>query len=341
MTSSKFICLFIIFIVITRETSALCKCDIYHTQEKLCNSTFIALVRVFDNQIRAANLQKIKSPDSRLQGLSKAHLFKMLKGRYEDFREGSSITLLTPSGECGIKPLSGFMLIAGHVLEVGVVVLDSCSLRVKSLSSTQMSTIQHNIKTRAYTRGCRECNIRKEYDYSYLNEDECRANYEFPVSTSACIRNHHPGKSGAKCEWIRRASFPVKNNYYLSRVLPRVIGYEEPVEVVTSQPEVFTARIPSPQLPIRRDSLPVVRLSPPPTEKKSTVDASNRMMTSLSKQPEVVRSSSWKRRNSPVVEVSAPEGEKNAVSNYRILHHSLKSKLFRIVVNATWPEEQD
>lgn len=52
---------------------------------------------------------------------------------------------------------------------------------------------------------------------SQLQDEECRAYYRFPISTSACVKNEKSGK----CEWIRRAFFHRLSSSYF-RPKPRL-----------------------------------------------------------------------------------------------------------------------
>lgn len=213
--------LFLIFLVIfTKKSSALCQCAVYHPQERFCNSNFIATVHIFASQVNHG----IDYNDERFSGLTRAHVYKILKGNYQDFREGNAITLVTPNNDCNTTLLAGYMLIAGFAIEPGVVVVDACSVVEKSLSSSQMNTIQHNIRNRAYLKGCEMCKIRKEYDYSYLKDNECRTNYEFPISTSACMIRPETGK----CGWVRRARRHRFKDSYFTRIFPKTSSYFEP-----------------------------------------------------------------------------------------------------------------
>jgi len=217
----KILSLFLIFLVLfTKKSSALCQCAVYHPQERFCNSNFIATVHIFASQVNHG----IDYDDERFLGLTRAHVYKILKGNYQDFREGNAITLVTPNNDCNTTLLAGYMLIAGFAIEPGVVVVDACSVVEKSLSSSQMNTIQHNIRNRAYLKGCEMCKIRKEYDYSYLKDNECRTNYEFPISTSACMIRPETGK----CGWVRRARRHRFKDSYFTRIFPKTSSYLEP-----------------------------------------------------------------------------------------------------------------
>jgi len=209
--------LFLIFLLVfTKKSSAVCQCAVYHPQERFCNSNFIATVHIFASQV----IHGIEYDDDRFNGLTKAHVYKIMKGNYQDFNEGLAITLVTPNNECNTTLQPGYMLIAGYAIEPGVVVVDQCSVVEKSLSTSQMNTIQHNIRNRAYLKGCEMCKIRKEYDYSYLKDNECRTNYEFPISTSACTIRPETGK----CGWIRRSRKHQFKDGYFTRTSP----YDEP-----------------------------------------------------------------------------------------------------------------